>query len=1224
MTTIRWPRRVPVTAPSDDPGPWAGGISVTHLALAQDAALPLLRILLLLGYDIGSLYLRYPGSATAWARLDLLTGAADGTDEGDPEHAGRLHGTGHPWLGVTLALPYAPLLNALDSTRSMAIPIAQLSGFEAVEVDTEADVLYVGCTGSQDPPTDVTATDDTRLLEASLALAKDAAIVDAMAYLDDLDLWTPGALNPDSGCGLLWLLDPVFWRPDLELGERTASRAARDVEKIGDNILVAVCQNPDVGGPFAVALTGVTPPPVVQETVYRDTWHFLAFALGAVGVFNGMVANNQAHQFFPQLGIWLRERGQESLLPEATIDELRHAPWFEVLVTLVERGVLTPTGILGSTVVNPEDPVVVRRTGANTVELSVWGRPAIVVTQVFDAAGNLVPAEPDDADGPDDDVSFPPLVGFTWDYLIHRDRTVAPPTLYLIAAPGFGINIPADLDPDGWTYTIIRMPDVNHVLEWGVAVDPAQLMAPQVLSPAENVPDQSVDSGRLSVMPGVQVTPRPEGVNLHYPVSDLGEDSASLVVEITLSGSALRSGAERYAYDVFYYVDTRNSHQVLPYISVWATPGVTVRVRHRGLPGDEVTCHVWRTPRLSDIPPFGQPLPFRPDDIPNYFAFAIGWEYLRSWRELDWPANRGLIRDLEVDTNELPWWVTFFADFVVGMIPLVGDVVDFAELAYAMSTGTDRWGRPVSNLDICLMTFGTLVPFVSSDLARGMGRSISGLTVGGGADVLLARLLGMNQLRTVDVVREVSKAMTWRTLSPRQRAAVIQEIRLLLQQGAAQLGPKLRGEFLDEVDVMNEAGNNLSVRTLVWYFTQWQARETAANRPSDLGTYLAGRGVRGPARVVLQALCGNERVGQQGLRARRPARALTSHPSGAHLVQRPVPAQPYLVQRMDQTWIAVRQLEVRSATVHPRILLGSTTLGPAEIIIRPPGDYESRFRALLTSLSTKPNAQAISPTEMAPIVRALVGEKSFYPDELAELWSVYTHVLEHDLRVHGIDLDVVLPMEGSGRVLAGIDTYYQSMLTGAGNELSTRAEGRTIGTILAGGHPPDMMRWGLPLPLVGRAHVLGPGPDIPLYRRNTVNQFTVDFAEVKSCGRLDRLITDRPWRNKKTGRWYLPELLRQTWSTLERVKLSGYQVTGPPGTNAMAGVTGKFFYYIDGERAFNARTKEMDPVSFDAWLHNEVAPAVSDQFSSAFDDLQFRRDNNIPDWLIITVEVVIL
>jgi hypothetical protein len=61
-------------------------------------------------------------------------------------------------------------------------------------------------------------------------------------------------------------------------------------------------------------------------------------------------------------------------------------------------------------------------------------------------------------------------------------------------------------------------------------------------------------------------------------------------------------------------------------------------------------------------------------------------------------------------------------DLTIGMIPVLGDVVDLGELVLALSTGRDRWGEEVTSAEIALMGLAAILPFVTSSSVRRLGR----------------------------------------------------------------------------------------------------------------------------------------------------------------------------------------------------------------------------------------------------------------------------------------------------------------------------------------------------------------------------------------------------------------------------------------------------------------------------------------------------------------------
>lgn len=78
-------------------------------------------------------------------------------------------------------------------------------------------------------------------------------------------------------------------------------------------------------------------------------------------------------------------------------------------------------------------------------------------------------------------------------------------------------------------------------------------------------------------------------------------------------------------------------------------------------------------------------------------------------------------------------------DTVIGFVPIAGDFVDIAELAYGIFSGYDRWGRLLSIGDLVLMGIGALLPFVGSGALKGTSK--------------LSKALNRNAEEVADLIR---------------------------------------------------------------------------------------------------------------------------------------------------------------------------------------------------------------------------------------------------------------------------------------------------------------------------------------------------------------------------------------------------------------------------------------------------------------------------------------
>jgi len=53
----------------------------------------------------------------------------------------------------------------------------------------------------------------------------------------------------------------------------------------------------------------------------------------------------------------------------------------------------------------------------------------------------------------------------------------------------------------------------------------------------------------------------------------------------------------------------------------------------------------------------------------------------------------------------------FGVDVGIGIIPIIGDIADYAEFNVALATGKDRWGNEVANWELVLMGVSAIPVF---------------------------------------------------------------------------------------------------------------------------------------------------------------------------------------------------------------------------------------------------------------------------------------------------------------------------------------------------------------------------------------------------------------------------------------------------------------------------------------------------------------------------------
>lgn len=1184
MTVLAWPRLRAIAVAPDDPGPWAGGVTTGDLAEAAGMLGPLRRLLLLLGYDVTTLHLQAT-VGSQWARLDLTTWIAGGVTVTAGEKPG-LSMVSEPLLAVgVVALP-----NAASPDSSLAVPLPVLAG---TGWWTDDSFVYLG-------PLSAPAPSLAGGYVGSMDAFIEAVLAGAAAGVEEVPP------SPDSACGLVWLIDPAYWWADpvamstsLYVREMQAS-ALEAKEAILADLTPQVFLADQVSGvstprrqsPIPLFRSQQGQPTLKQVLRWREDKSYLAPA--------------RANQFFTNLEGLVRQLALTSLLPKETIDELRDEAWFGVLVTLVANGVLTPPAleveVPGAEVT---EPIEAKRVDECTVEVTVLGQLTITMRLVRDAAGNHVfPSEPSG----EDLTILAPIREFTWDYLVPPDPTRAP-VFVVVAAPGVDVDVPASPAPVGWEPLVIRVQDAAVVPEWGTGVDPSLLLAPYEISPSGTQGFELVMPDQPPAAPGLQVLPRPDGVSLAYPLYATGDGVKLVGVNITLGPDALGSPDERFAWDVTYYHDSRAGF-VLPdptaHVSVWVTAGVTVEVVTTvptELRDYRLQTEVWRVGDYADIPPFGSELPFDTGALEHFAGFADGWEPLWTSNDGEMPAGNFTPTGTFVEQLAFSAWFTFVADLIVGMIPLVGDVVDIADFAHALATGTDKWGQPVTKIGLIAMGFGAMMPFASGSLAKGMGQTIEGLTrpvgaaptpmrlTGGppatagpvalteGVDTLVQRALRPQGMSVTEAESLVRRTTTWRNLSPFERTDVANALRGFVSKYAQDFARTAVGQFLVLDDIVDATGTGFRMPSLKRDHGYWQSRMLANDPNADTSveafieaaTLQRFAGPVGPpslrSRAMLQALLGPGVVGGAVRKARRAAQAAANWKSIAGLVFRRLPpSQAWLLERilrgdlLDEVRGIINARTGDEARYGPMLWFQQIFLTRSSVPRPSVGNYLERVQALLTMIS----AAADPPGLTIDTLRLLIGPtKSFYIKELAQLVVRALDILEHDMyEAARRGLGDLLPIGDDPPRIEGAVGFIRGLITGKGYEHGARHEIRTAAREVAAAAN-VFIRMGAMLPGIVDP-ILREGPDLLRYIGR--NSIVADILQCKAYSSMQRLISNVPppqWM-QSGGPWRGPEIFRQTISDIIRMAqdVPPYQLQNLDGTGLVR-FSGNFEFVID-------------------------------------------------------------
>jgi hypothetical protein len=290
-----------------------------------------------------------------------------------------------------------------------------------------------------------------------------------------------------------------------------------------------------------------------------------------------------------------------------------------------------------------------------------------------------------------------------------RERIVT-----IVGSPGVAIE-PGTLEhvPEeaGFRRTLmpdfIRVPHPKLVPEQGEPIDAAQFFGAQAIVPDDAGFELQFGGVASAVSPRdvLQVATAHTGVSIAHPYSG---------AVITLRPTQPSIGGA-YAWQV---LPSEGGHMaefriiVGPSIHVDMEEPLPQRLRveggaptpgkgkvglGEGLSEEGIQLYLVQMPSDDLVPALGTPLNIQ------YYLGIGGW--LRDPDQHRW-----------LGINDLPYELTMTAvDIGIGMIPIIGDLVDIGEFVGALVTGKDRWGREVGTFDKVLMGVGAvigLIPFL--------------------------------------------------------------------------------------------------------------------------------------------------------------------------------------------------------------------------------------------------------------------------------------------------------------------------------------------------------------------------------------------------------------------------------------------------------------------------------------------------------------------------------
>jgi hypothetical protein len=160
-------------------------------------------------------------------------------------------------------------------------------------------------------------------------------------------------------------------------------------------------------------------------------------------------------------------------------------------------------------------------------------------------------------------------------------------------------------------------------------------------------------------------------------------------------------------------------------------------------------------------------------------------------------------------------WFLLAVDVVTGFT-VVGNVIDVVEFVYAWNTGKDRWGRPVTELDLWMMGIGMAIPVAGSAVFRG--------AADGGAT--LGRVWAPPPQNAGTAAADEAQAMLARARAAQSVAA---DLTAALPRIPTAPAPGV-ASGLTPVDLLDAAGDGFQHPVLQREYRRWVSRQLAGSQ----------------------------------------------------------------------------------------------------------------------------------------------------------------------------------------------------------------------------------------------------------------------------------------------------------------------------------------------------------------------------------------------------------
>jgi len=700
MTNAFWPAPDVLRGDELNEEAWADGPLSSDLVIAL---LPAIRALFLLGYQVATINTTETtgsGETVTWWSLDLRT-----------------------LVPFEQPLPFDRPRQAFN----IAFELDQLNDGDELTGDGFGMPLPAEAIGMD------AALPAGSLVPDELQSSIDRFVEQAVATLAAA-LPASGQADRGQGSGMLWLLDPIEWEgidadPQALMRGMLPAQAARAADFVREQVTGAQTDDPD------------RPPHL--EWLFATAGRTADYAKFTSGIRQSIQARGVSH--IVNLTRWL-----ELFWPSPS----EAPPWLDVLAELLCRGVILIEGLIDPA--DPPPPLEARQVSDREVQLMVWGEAPITIKRVHDSDG---------ATGLDGSAS--------WEYV--PGDALNRPRVLVVAGRGLSIAHQHRYITS-WDLELYRVQSDHVIGPPQAPIEPWRFTASDLVEAwryqGAELPDPRWPMGQ------VMTQPKPDGLYLLYPVfggdapgasppPDPSRQDRAFAVQLTVDPLA---PDHWYAVDVHYYTfaDALGTAGGM-HLSVWVSKGVTAassyapgpvadnnpQVHWSTIPDSPsppppwaASAELWQVGQVEAVPaPWWAPLPVSRALLPDVEADArdvdVGGPAMPAAGEsgvvhytdplygIDAQLTPRRFDDLPAEGDEnIPVPVAlieFILDLDVGLIPVVGEVVAVAEVIYAWQFGVDRWGRPVTNFQLAMMTLFALVPFVSGsfieELSGAVGRA---------------------------------------------------------------------------------------------------------------------------------------------------------------------------------------------------------------------------------------------------------------------------------------------------------------------------------------------------------------------------------------------------------------------------------------------------------------------------------------------------------------------